>query len=269
MNLTKTLGLAFLGSTLLFTSCKKDDDDTSNKTSNCTVKYALAYINGASTPADSIAYVVADNKVTRLNIDGGSLTFEYSGDRITKRNFIETGSTTPDAYDQITYNSDGTISRIESFENSSGTFRSYWRTDYTYTSGKISKMTDYDMSTGTADKQTEYTYTFTGNNITKVDITDFTVTPAESESYNFAYDSNNNYYKKQNTQAFLIDPFLGAGSDGLFLPIFFSANNVTAITIGTFSIPITYNLDDKQNLKDVSISSPAGQYKVNYNYLCQ
>ena len=212
---------------------------------------------------------MSDNKVTKLSVDGGSLTYEYSGDRIIKRNYVQTGSTTPNAYDQISYNSDGTISRIESFENSGGSYQSYWRSDFTYTSGKISKMTDYDMSMGTADKETEYTYTFTGNNITKVDLTDYTVSPAETESYNFSYDANGNYYKKQNTQAFLVDPFLGAGSDGLFLPIFFSANNVTAISIGTFSIPVNYTLDDKQNLKDISISSPAGQYKVNYNYLCQ
>lgn len=67
----------------------------------------------------------------------------------------------------------------------------------------------------------------------------------------------------------MIDPFLG-GVDGAFLPLFYSASNVTAIIAGNGSVPVTYTLDERQNLKEVALVVPgAGQIRVSYSHLCQ
>lgn len=269
MNVTKTLGLALLGATLLFTACKKDDDDASNNTPGCKVNRALLYTGGSSTASDTATYAYNGDRLTKITGDGEETAFEYSGDRISKINYLTTGTTTPEEYDQVSYNSDGTISKIDYYDRVSGTtFAAYYRYEFSYTSGKLSKVTEYDLGNSTPEKTWEYTYTYTGNNITKVDETDYTLTPAETTSYNYTYDSNNNYYKKQNAQAMLIDPYFG-GADGVFLPIFYSANNVTSVGTGLGALPISYTTDDKQNLKDISMIIPNAQFRVSYDYLCQ
>jgi hypothetical protein len=270
MNLTKTLGLAFLGATLLFTSCKKDDDDdSSNNSPACKVNRAIFTSSGTSSGSDTTAFIYSGDKLTKLTNNGNEVAFEYSGDRITKRSYLTAGSSNPVEVDLVSYNSDGTISKVEYTDQVSGsTFTPFWRVEFTYTSGKITKLTEYDLTNGSAEKAWEYTYTYTGNNITKVDETDYTLASPETTSYNYAYDSNNNYFKKQNVQAMLIDPYLG-GEEGIFLPLFYSANNVTSISTTGGSLPISYTTDDKQNLKDISLVSPLAQLKVNYSYLCQ
>jgi hypothetical protein len=268
MTLTKTLGLAFLGSALLFTSCKKDDDDASNNTPVCKISNEYFYEGSSTTPSDTTAYTYSGDKLSKMTLYGDDLeiTIEYTGDNITKRNYIVSGSTTPIGYDQITYNSDGTISKIEIFGLVSGTtFAPVWRTEFTYTSGKISKLTEVDITSGTEEIDSEYTYTFTGNNITQVVATD--PSTSQTATYNYTYDSNANYFKKHNAQAYILDSFLG--NDGAFLPVFFSANNVTGLSVGSATAPISYTTDDNQNVKDVVIVTPQGQFKINYNYLCQ
>lgn len=263
MNLMKTLGLALPGAVLLFTSCKKDD--TTNTTPGCKVTKAYTFNFTSNTPSDSAIYVYNGTKVSKLTMGGDDMVLEYSGNNITRRNFITGGSATADGYDQVSYNADGTISKIESFGRVSSTaYQAYERVDFAYTAGKISKMTLWDLTNGTATKELEYTYTFTGNNISSVDETDYSFNPAVTATYNYTYDTNANYYQKQNPQALLVDPYMG-GVDGLFLPIFFSGNNVTALASDSYTLNIGYTIDDQQNLKEVSIE----RLKFMYNYQCQ
>lgn len=269
MNVTKTLGLASLSATLLFTACKKDDESGSNATPGCKVNRALLYSGGSSVALDTSTYTYTGDKLSKITGGGEETSFEYSGDKITKINYLSAGTTTPDEVDQISYNSDGSISKIEYLDRVSGSsFQAYYRYEFTYTSGKLSKLTEYEVTNGVPEKTWEYIYTYTGNNITKVDETDYTLTPAETASYSFSYDSNNNYYKKQNIQALLTDPYFG-GADGVFLPVFYSDNNVTSIGSGPGALPISYTTDDKQNLKDVVLATPNAQFRVSYDYLCQ
>lgn len=273
MNLTKTLGLAFLGSALLFTSCKKDDDDAPDNTQTCKVDKQYYFDDGGTTASDTASYTYNGDKISSVNVSGITMNYEYSGNNVTKRNWMVPGVTTPAAYDQITYNTDGTINKVETFflEQGSTNYLPVWRTDFTYTSGKIAGISQWDQSSGTEVKLAEYTYTFTGNNITQLTLTDFEDPSApETFTINVAYDGNNNYTKKQNAQAFLIDPFIGNLNfidQGLFLPLFFSANNVTAFSAGTSSYPVTYKLDDKQNLTEINV--PDLDTRTTFTYLCQ
>lgn len=268
MNLMKTLGLALIGPALFFTSCKKEDTATETPaagTSGCKVTKAYIYPANATTPSDSTIYYYNGTKISKLNMGGNDMLLEYAGDKITRRNFVNTGSTTPANYDQVSYTADGAISRVESFgHTSSNSYTSYWRTDFTYTSGQLSRLTEYNMTSGSPVKEKEYVYTASGNNITGVTETDYTSNPASTFTYTCIFDSTDNYYKKQNAQAMLTDPYMG-GVDGLFLPLFYSTNNVTNISSEGHNMAFAYATDDRQNLTQVSL----GQLRFSYSYLCQ
>lgn len=268
MKITKTLGLAILCSALLFTSCKKEDAAPAAPT--CKVDKASYYAPNATAPSSTAAYIYNGNKVSKLGIDGDDVVFEYTGEKITRRSFMTTGSSTVSGYDQIAYNTDGTISRMESFGLSNeGTYEAFERVEFAYSAGQLSGLITYDLTSGLAQKTLQHTYTYTGNNITGVVETDHTIGTPASYSYSYTYDSNANYYKKQNAQSLLIDPYLG-GIDGAFLPLFYSANNVTALSSDGGSLPVSYTLDERQNLKEVVLAVPgSGQVRVSYTNLCQ
>ena len=265
MNLTKTLGLAFLGAALVFTSCKKDDDDT-DEPGQQTCRVSKVVYFDAGTREDSATYTYTGDKITKATFgDGYYYTFEYSGDRVTKRSGFEKGTTTAEYYQQISYNSDGTISKIESYEpGTTSGFTVYERYEYTYASGKISKISYFvpDFSTT---RVGEYTYTYTGNNVTGVSLTDFSQTPNTTSALTYTYDTNPNYYKKQNGQIHFIDLIFGDTDPTLF-PLAISENNVTRITGTQGGIPVSYSLDDKQNLRNFNIS---GDLLAQYTYQCQ
>lgn len=264
----KTLGLVLVGPAILITSCKKDDTATESPaagTTGCKVTKAYIYPANATTPSDSTTYYYNGTKLSRLNMGGNDMSLEYAGDKITRRNFGSTGSTTVANYDQVSYTADGMISRVESFgRTSSNSYTSYWRTDFTYTSGQLSRLVEYNMTGGAPVKEKEYVYTATGNNITGVTETDYTSNPSSTFTYTLTFDSTGNYYKKQNAQALLTDPYMG-GVDGLFLPLFYSTNNVTNISSEGQNMTFSYTTDDRQNLTRVSL----GQLKFSYSYLCQ
>ena len=268
MKITKTLGLVLLSSVFLFTSCKKDD--AAPTTLTCKVDKAFYYAPNATAPSSTATYTYNGNKVSKLGIDGDDVVFEYAGENITRRSFMASGSNTTIGYDQIGYNADGTISKIESFGLSNeGTYEAFERVEFTYSAGKLSGLITYDLTSGSAQKTLQHAYTYAGNNITGVIETDHSMGAPLSYSYSYTYDSNANYYKKQNAQSLLIDPYLG-GIDGAFLPLFYSANNVTALSSDDDSLPVSYTLDELQNLKEVVLVVPeSGQIRVSYTNLCQ
>lgn len=268
MKITKTLGLTLLSSALLFTACKKED--AAPPTPACKVDKAYYYAPNATTPSSTATYTYTDKKVSKLGIEGEDLVFEYTGEKISKRSFMATGSPSVLGYDQIAYNADGAISKIESFGlSTAGNYEAFERVEFAYSAGKLSGLITYDLTSGSPQKTFQHAYTYSGNNITGVVETDHTMGSPQSYSYSYTYDGNANYYKKQNAQSLLIDPYLG-GIDGVFLPLFHSANNVTAISSNDGSLPISYTLDERQNLKEVMVVVPqSGQIKVSYSNLCQ
>lgn len=267
MKITKTLGLAILSFTVLFTSCKKDD--AAPTAPACKVDKAYYFAPNATSPSSTAAYTYSGNKLNKLNIEGEDVVFEYAGENITRRSFMASGTNTTLSYDQIAYNADGTISRIESFGLSvEGNYEVFERVEFSYSTGKLSGLITYDLTSGSAQKTLQHAYTYTGNNITGVVETDYTMATPQSYSFSYTYDSNANYYKKQNAQSLLIDPYLG-GIDGAFLPLFYSANNVTVLSSDGGSLPVSYTLDERQNLKEVVLAVPgSGQIRVSYTNLC-
>lgn len=266
MNLTKTLGLAFLASALLFSSCKKDDDDDTPPAVTCKLAKSV-YFDQSGLREDSARFTYTGDRITKAEATDYYYTYEYAGDRVSKRNSFSTGQTTPDYFQQLSYNSDGTPSKIETFVPTSGTnSQIYDRMEFVYSGGKIQRIDYVDFSMGTGTKVAEFLYTYTGNNITTVAIRDLTVSPAETTTFTYTYDANPNYLKKQNTQIHFLDPFFGDG-DPTLMPFALSENNVASLSVdGQTAAPLTYSLDDRQNIKDIKV---VNRFIIAYTYQCQ
>jgi hypothetical protein len=250
---------------LLFTSCKKDDDDAPAAVT-CKLAKSVYFNTQTGAKVDSAAYTYTGDKITKATSPQYYYTYEYSGDRVSKRNGFKTGQTTSEFYQQYTYNTDGTISKVEVLVPGGASGQVVDRTEFIYNAGKIQRIDYVDLSSGTAEKYLEATYTYTGNNITTVLFKDLSVSPAETLTLTYAYDSNNNFLKKQNNQIYLLDPLFIDFIDPTLLPLAISANNPTSIVVGATTLPVTYSQDDKQNLKDIKLSAKS---LVEYGYQCQ
>jgi hypothetical protein len=263
----KTL-LVFISAVTLLFSCKKDDTNGGGGNTNCRAT-KVVYFEGTATPYDSAVYTYTGDKVTKVQLDGANYTLEYSGNNITKRNFFTSAGATPDLYDVISYNPDNTISKIETFYKSGSTYVLFWRTDFAYTGGKVSKVTNYEVTNNVSTGYDEYTFTYTGNNITTVAYRDLENPGSPAQNITYAYDNNPNYFKKQNSQFFLIDAFFIDPEIYLFLPMIFSENNVTSITGGAGGVNVSYELDNNQNLVNYRITQAGTQFlRSQYTYTC-
>lgn len=268
MYFTKTLSLAFLGAALLFTACKKDDDDgDAPAQQTCRVTKAV-FFDSTGARDDSVNYTYTGDKITKATFsDGYYYNFEYAGDRVSKRSGFAGGTNTAEYYQQIAYRTDGSIEKIETFIDTLGTgsnYLLYERYEYTYASGKISRI-DWFVPLFTTNRVAEYAYTFSGNNVSGITISDFTTSPATTSNLSYTYDTNPNYYKKQNGQIHFIDILFGDANPTLF-PLAISDNNVTRITGPSSSTAISYTLDSRQNLRTLTV---AGAPLIEYSYQCQ
>src|SRR6476469_10227 len=102
----------------LFTACKKESKHDLPTTTTCTVSKVLYYdASGSTKPKDSAVYSYTGTNVNKVKLSNLYYTLEYNGNTITKRNIFIYGNTSPDYYDVINYNGDGTINKIERFKN--------------------------------------------------------------------------------------------------------------------------------------------------------
>ena len=255
--------LLLLGSSVVFNSCKKDkSDDPAQQTCKVT---KVNYFGTTGAAVDSAVYTYTGDKVSKVQLSAANYTLEYSGNNVVKRNIFSTAGATPDAYDQVTYNSDNTINKIESFERVSSNYVLVYRANFTYTGGKLTKAAFNDVNNNTPTLYEDYVYTYTGNNITSSVYTDYSGSTPSSQTLTYSFDTNTNYFKKQNSQFLLIDAFF-ADFDGLFLPLAFSDNNVISISGNGQSLPFSYTLDSRQNLGDIRLLN---QLFARYTYQCQ
>jgi hypothetical protein len=256
--------LFVLAASLVFIiGCKKDDDNGDTPDNACKISNVQYYDSGQV--VQSGTYTYTGNQITKLQFNNYNFTFTYAGNNISKRNYFFSAGASPENYDTIIYNSDNTISKIETFtqSNTGTSYSSVLRIEFVYAGGKLSKTRYLDISGGATDVFMENTFTYTGNNITSLSFVNFADTT--QGTVNYTYDTNSNHFKKQNSQAYLVDflfnPIL-LDEQGSLLPLAFSENNVTGIS----NTQIGYVSDDKNNLKDITI---AGDLFARYSYQCQ
>lgn len=250
---------------LLISSCQKEPSLDMPAETNCRLAKAY-YFNLLGDITDSLAYTYTGDTLTKISNSEAYFTFEYLNNKIVKRNYYETGSAGLAGYDIAVYNTDGTLATIKSYIDYTGQFSQYSQYDFSYENGKLVKfdVKEYDYSTSQLELSESSTYTYTGNNITKAVVTDYTVPVSDVDTYNYSYDSNENYFAKNN--ALLTDLLFFEDPDGSMLPLVISSNNITKVYDGYDEYPVSYKLDSKNNFYEFYT---AGGLDSRYLYDCK
>lgn len=261
-----TQKLFFACAALLFTiaSCKKEDVEKVQPT--CLVTKMDVYQN--DTVNGSVQYTYTDKKLTKADFDGGYYTFEYANNRISKRNYYDDSNpNVVDEFASVSYNADGTISKIEYFDVNGSANERFLIEEFAYTGGKINKLTTSYEFYGSLYPAKEYAFTWSGANISRATSTDYQDDPPTVQTYDYTFDTNGNYFAAQNMQLLLTDPIFETYG-GVFIPALASANNVKSVKSGSAPVPfdLTYTLDDRKNVQLIKL---AGETLAGYSYQCQ
>jgi hypothetical protein len=261
MKTNSQLILALL--TLLFftVSCTKNVTESSLGT-NCQLIKVVTYENAVTT--DSALYVYVNNKVSRINWVNWYYTFEYNGEKITKRSTFETAGTIAYMYDLVSYNADNTINKIEKFVLNAGNYVRSYVNEFTYNNGKLNKTSIKTDNNGTLTLEEEYAYSYTGTNITQCIYTFFDSSngnPVSTFEFTYMYDKNANYLVQQNPQALLLDEY-----DGAFVPGYVSTNNIITSNLQGSPITESYKLNNNAYLQSISVLN---SMIASFTYDCQ
>jgi hypothetical protein len=259
------LFLAVIVAAFSIISCNKDNDSDVNPPLNCILAKAF-YFDSAGAISDSIVYTYTGAYITKLSNAAGYAVLEYTGDKVSRRNFYDGTGTIPGAYDVITYNGDGTISNIKSYVIF-GSAIQYAQYDFTYTGGKLSKLDvqEIDLNSGLLVPSSSSTFTYSGDNIAQSVITYYDPGGGAPDvaTLTYSFDTNENYFRKNNS--IFTDYLFVDALDGSIVPLLFSSNNVTKVTEGIDETPLVYTLDGNQNFYEFSF---AGEKYSRYVYDC-
>ena len=247
----------------LTSSCQKGPSIDTPPETNCLL-VKTHYFNYGGSLADSLEYTYANNKLTKASNADGYITFEYTNDKITRRNSYATGSADPDGYDIATYNTDGSLGIIKTYFEFNGQIIPFEQYEFNYTNGKLVKfdVKDYNVNTSQFELNESTTYTYTGNNITQSVRTN-TGYP-EIDTSNYSHDNNENYLVKIN--ALFADLAFIGGLNGETIPLLLSVNNVTKVFEGNDEYLLTYKLDSKNNFFEWYLD---GDLASRYFYDCK
>lgn len=221
---------ALLFATTLFAACTKEDEAVTNTATDC--KPSKVYFYGGAdnaTITDTLVYTYTGTNVAKIvAAEGYYSTFEYSGGRITRRNHFDNLTAASNEYDTVTYNSDGTVAKIESYGHQSALGTEFKdRYEFTYSAGKLTKFTYTSYWDGVASGyQDRHFYAYTGSNITRDSVVESDPYGTDRSSvYYYTYDTQKNHFNKSGANA-LFHSAITMDLEGYMLPLFFSANNV-------------------------------------------
>lgn len=258
---------ALLGVALLFTACKKQEVEVIPEPSNCRLKELLVWPMNPRYRY-TLTYSYEGSRIAQIQDSRGKyITFEYTGDRLTKKFHFTPGFQLPYAYESISYNGDGTVSAIEYYRLGSQATAPEKAIDivFTYSGGKMVNILSYWWYNGVRTPLQEFAFTYTGSNITKVDYTrHFSNDPADSNVYH--YDEKENYLKAMGANAWLYasvwDDYYTNFIDDLAIARFLSGNNMVAY----YNNPVVYTVDKNGNITGEFTS---GDLTRKYIYECQ
>jgi hypothetical protein len=262
---------ALLFATSLFAACTKEPNedpvDGNEPAANCKVSKALLYGENGNTPyTDTVEYTYADDKVIKLTALDGYVTFDYNNGRIVRRNYFEGSNATESTdYETVTYNSDGTVAKIEWYSEGGAELED--RFEFTYSAGKLVKFTNTWYSwNGTSNDVETHFYTYTDGNITRDSVVESSLYETESSVYYYTYDTQQNFLQKGGTNTLMQSP-LFFDFDGGMLPFLFSANNVTGAREGSDQeeMKFSYTTDANGNL---SLMKVEGMPAILWQYQC-
>lgn len=247
---------------LLFSSCQKEP--SAGKPSGKGCQLTKAYYFDDSGGTDSLVHTYMDDKLTKIANADGYYTFQYTGNKITRRNHFETGYPDQTGYDLITYNADGSLAAINTYYDYGGQVIHYLQYNFIYTDAQLVKfeVKEYDFITDKLELSSSAEYTYTGNNITLCKTTDHSM--GTTDTYTYDHDDNPNSYAKNNP--ILVDLAFIDGIEGAMLPFALSRNNIKTVYYDGDADLITYKLDGQGNLYELYFY---GELAARYFYDCE
>lgn len=261
-----SFGLAAL-MVCVFVACQKEPDDSlvTPPVNNC--KLDLIYYYGDDpVPVDTVNFEYNGNQVSMADYHDYYTELTYTGDRISRRNYYVPGMPDVAAFDEFTYNGDGTLSRVDFYiaDQNLPTPVLLFRYTFSYQGGRLTQFTTSIDTSGTGPvPYLEYYYTYTGQNISEafeVDLFNSTL-----DTLYYTYDANANYYQK--VPALWLTDNLFTDFDGFLLPMALSANNVISIADRDGnSSAFTYTTTANDNIETLRFD---GELVARYLYKCQ
>src|SRR5688500_8822097 len=98
-----------------FFSCQKEDSDDQTNPGSC--KVVKMYLYDFGQLADSLFNTYTNEKITKVTLGNYyDISLTYDGSKIVRRDYIDLSTNTPDGYAIISYNTDGTIYKIDEYE---------------------------------------------------------------------------------------------------------------------------------------------------------
>ena len=224
----------------------------------------ITYYDSSGVSTDTAGLVYTNNKITRVNFSDYYINLVYTNNRVTRINYFDHSNIVYDFYDSIRYTSAGKIESLIFYSTSGGSLVPSGGYVLTYNGdGTPSKMIEKSGTGGVLDDSYEYAYAYTTQNISKMTITELTI--PISFPLNYTFDNNANYFSKLPAEFIFADNILFGISSvqfGLWSPFMFSKNNIASME----GVPVTYEKDSKGNLTEVKMG---GVRMTSYSYTCQ
>lgn len=254
----KKLLYLFVASLLVFTSCSKDDNNSSDPASSILVKKRI-YINdkGVSSSED---IVYNGNKIVRITEQDGSVfKYTYTGELITKTEEIDAKGVV-DYTTEYSYTSGKLATSVEKNTNA----KYYYKTTYIHnTDGTVS----YDNFRGTFETGTEEEYgatgkyTFKDGNLVKLEVSYY----GEERSHVYEYDTKNNPFKNVTGISLLLDDGTAVNNVVKETGISGSGANISTNVI-TYSYKYDANNYPTEQVKSYPSGDSVSTYTTQYGY---
>ncbi|HWJ26569.1 MAG TPA: hypothetical protein VNS32_08495 [Flavisolibacter sp.] len=246
---------------ILLTSCHRDPVENKNDNK---IKSAVLY-NDDGEVADSLAFTYTNDKVTRIDVTAPDstyhCTYEYNGDKITKRNDYLSSPVIPESHMNLNYNSDGTLASMDTYFSNGSSETKDESQSLHYSNGHIDKLTLSRNDNGNMSVRVENSFIYTNNNITTIKTTN-PLDPSTTFDLEVTYDNTENYLKKI-PAAFFLDPVMLQVFEYLHVPIMISENNITSGPLFFMPVNFSYTLDNKNNLTLLKFNDQIG---IKFNY---
>ncbi len=234
----KLLMLLFLGAAISFTACNKtEEEDEIPAVKKCYVKTETASDGSHS----DYTYDATSNYITKMesfdeaNTSVSSNIITYTSGKATLLEVKEGGVVVMKF--ELTYNTDGTIDEIATFQDQGEGLNEIGYYVYTYANGKVSEVGFIYVIASQEIKVQNTKFTYTGENVTEEKIYAINASTYQlelSQINTYEYDTKNN-------------PYRGIGLNNLLGDVqFMSANNPTKVTVkdaeGTVVQDASYNV---------------------------
>lgn len=247
-----------------FMACQKEPDPNELGPTICRLDQITYY--DANVAVDTVGFQYSGDEISKVTYPDFDMRPEFFNGRIVRRHYMPKGSSATTAFDEIIYNPDSTVQRVDLYVAGGNPSQQYLYAQYHFTYNPAKKLAQLRTLVDTAgtvpEPLIEYWFQHNGDNISQVIVKDLVSQLADT--VNYSHDANLNYYQK-NPTLWLSDN-LFADFNGYLLPFALSANNVIALNNNVVSSTVTYEETNQAQIESLRID---GDLLARYRYKCQ